>query len=123
MKQPPASHTKLFYSMIEKYVQEFGAVAYKHDKWRYQMHHVVGRTYVHNKILIGPWFVNPVTFDLHDVSSNNPYNVTHYPKRFTDEFGLQSRLWMDMVKMIVVTDDRELPFHESVSRAIMDTGK
>jgi len=85
-----------------------------------QLHHVVGRTYKHNKVLIGPWFVLPLPWQYHDVHSNDPLNVTHYRHRFTDFFGQQSELFnkmcVDMENSGIV-----LPFDNAVMAAIMDT--
>ena len=86
-----------------------------------QIHHVCGRTYKHNKVLIGPWFIIPLPFELHDVSSNHPQNVTHYKHRFTDGYGLQSELFAEMVERL---RDRgiEVPDQEILD-AIKDTRK
>ncbi len=71
------------------------------DEWRgspLQCHHVAGRTYKQNKIHIGHFFILPVPFDLHDVSSNHNLNVTHWRNRFTATFGMQRDLWLSMVR-------------------------
>lgn len=65
-----------------------------------QIHHVFGRTYKHNKVLIGPWYVLPLAFRYHDVSSDNPFNVTHYPKQFAIEKGYQRDLFGKMVNKL-----------------------
>ena len=64
-------------------------------------HHVAGRTYKHNKIHIGHYFILPVPFALHDVHSNNQLNVTHWRNRFTAEFGMQRDLWEKMVNKMI----------------------
>lgn len=78
------------------------------DKSPLQCHHVCGRTYKQNKVHIGHYFILPIPFDLHDVHSNHPLNVTHWRNRFTIEFGYQRDLWLKMIhKMqseIVLTD-------------------
>jgi hypothetical protein len=87
------------------WMQTVIAFAAKHGpvvkgKGRPQIHHVVGRSYVHNKVPIGHWFIIPLPHELHDVSSNNPCNVTHYRKRFTEEYGMQRTLFELMVEII-----------------------
>jgi len=70
------------------------------DEWQgspLQCHHVAGRTYKQNKIHIGHFFILPVPFDLHDVSSNHNLNVTHWRNRFTATFGMQRDLWLSVV--------------------------
>ena len=84
-----------------------------------QIHHVLGRTYKHNKVLIGPWYILPLCMRLHDVHSNSPFNVTHYPKRFAIEFGEQRNLFVTMCE-ILASDGFELPFNEDVIYAIAD---
>lgn len=86
-----------------------------------QCHHVVGRSYKHNKIHIGHWFILPLDCVLHDVHSSNEYNVTHWRKRFTERFGNQRDLWLKMVDSM---RDRgyTMPFGQEVIDAVMDTG-
>jgi hypothetical protein len=64
----------------------------------FQRHHVLGRSAKHNKVAIGHWFILPVPFDLHDVSSNDQYNVTHNKKAFVKRFGSQRDLFLQMVE-------------------------
>jgi hypothetical protein len=63
-----------------------------------QRHHVLGRSAKHNKVEIGHWFILPVPFELHDVSSNHPENVTHRKKAFVKRFGNQRDLFLMMVE-------------------------
>lgn len=58
-----------------------------------QRHHVLGRSAKQNKVSIGHWFIIPVPFWLHDVSSNHPENVTHHKKSFVKRFGAQRELF------------------------------
>ena len=62
-----------------------------------QLHHVTGRSSKQNKVHIGHWFILPVPFELHDVSSNHSCNVTHRKKAFTKRFGNQRELFKTMV--------------------------
>lgn len=86
----------------------------------YQIHHVKGRTYKHNKVAIGHWFILPVPVELHDVHSNHPDNVTHFKHNFTNRFGKQSQIFHDMVGHIVWCE-ADSPIPEEVYNAIMDT--
>lgn len=65
-----------------------------------QMHHVCGRSYKQDKVSIGHWFVLPIPFELHDVSSNHEYNVTHHRHSFTAVYGMQRELFSFMVDAI-----------------------
>ena len=67
---------------------------------RYQLHHVLGRSAKHNKVSIGHWFIIPVPFELHDISSNHPDNVTHCKKSFIKRFGNQSDLFNKMATIM-----------------------
>ena len=87
----------------------------------FQLHHVLGRSAKHNKISIGHEFIIPVPFELHDVSSNNPLNVTHYKKAFVNKFGEQCGIFQILYSCMAQCG-YEVPSGE-VYRAIMDTGK
>ncbi len=63
-----------------------------------QRHHVLGRSAKNNKVEIGHWFILPIPFELHDVSSNHPENVTHRKKAFVKRFGNQRDLFLTMVE-------------------------
>ena len=86
----------------------------------WQIHHVKGRSYKHNKIAIGHWFVIPVPFELHDVNSNHDLNVTHHKKAFTKEFGLQSEIFEQLVGYMSAMGFQNLP-SDQILEAIMDT--
>jgi len=87
-----------------------------------QLHHVKGRKYKHNKVLIGPWYILPLTHRLHDVGSNNQFNVTHWPKRFEIEFGTQQKLFLDMVATMLEYG-QEIPVPAEVLEAIGEIDK
>ncbi len=87
-----------------------------------QRHHVLGRKAKHNKVAIGEWFVLPLPFIYHDVSSDSPYNVTYHKYMFTEQFGLQSELFKGMIDSMVETGIT-LPFGQDVIDAIIDTKK
>lgn len=86
----------------------------------FQRHHVLGRSAKHNKIHIGHWFVIPVPFELHDVSSNHPLNVTHRKKSFISEFGKQSDLFIEMIEYMCAIGGYKFP-NQDVIVAIVDT--
>lgn len=51
------------------------------------VHHAMGATYRHNKVLIGHWFVLPLCQTCDDV-------ITYGSRRkFREQFGLQSEYW------------------------------
>ncbi len=90
--------------------------------YKVERHHVTGRKSKHNKIAIGHWFVLPLPFVYHHVSSNNIYNVTHRRHNFTGRFGLQSDLFKEMIDSMVESRTN-LPLSQDVISAIMDTRK
>lgn len=72
------------------------------------VHHCMGATYKHNKVLIGHWFVLPLCKSCDDV-------ITHGSRRtFKDKFGLQSDYWYTFVERNEVTVPND------VYSAIMD---
>ena len=72
------------------------------DRYNIQLHHVVGRSYVQNKIPIGHWFVLPLHFILHDVSSDHPCNVTHFRHQFVSTYGTQVELYLKCLNKMEV---------------------
>jgi hypothetical protein len=82
----------------EEAVREYG-LAVPGEGWP-ELHHVAGRTYKQNKILVGPWFILLLPWQYHGVLSNDPANVTHYPKRFVTKFGTQRELFANMVNSL-----------------------
>ena len=86
----------------------------------FQVHHVCGRKYKHNKIPIGHYFILPINPEYHDFMSNHELNVTHFRKRYTDAFGTQREQFADMERRIREEDDRQwIP--TKVYQAIMNT--
>jgi len=94
MKQATKQQREFYNLMMQLGCAATGSIG------RLQLHHVVGRSYIQNKIPIGHWFVLPLSFPLHDVSSNNPLNVTHHRHAFTDFFGLQSELFVGHINTL-----------------------
>lgn len=100
----PNAKEKAFMKAVMDFHNEHGCAYLYGFEWHnhaLQCHHVAGRSYKHNKIKIGHWFILPVPFDLHDVSSNSTLNVTHFRHRFTDKFGFQRCLWAKMVERLI----------------------
>lgn len=94
--KPTAEHRK-FREAIAKYVETQGAIPLANGgPW--QMHHVVGGSYVQDKVHIGEWFLLPIETEFHEPMSNNPLNVTHFRKRFCEQFGTQRGLFSRMVE-------------------------
>lgn len=89
--------------------------------FEFQIHHVTGRSYIQNKVKIGHEFILPVPVHLHDVSSNSPLNVTHFPKAFTEQYGTQVALFNRMFESMM-SQEYELPSND-VLLAIQSTNK
>ena len=85
----------------------------------FQRHHVVGKSAKNNKVSIGHWFILPVPFMLHDVSSNHSLNVTHRKKAFTAKFGMQRDLFATMFNSMMANGYSHPPIE--VFDAIMST--
>jgi hypothetical protein len=85
-----------------------------------EVHHVYGRTYKHNKILIGHLYVLPLAVRYHNVYSNHFANVTHWPKRFGIEFGYQRDLFRKMC-LSMIEDGIEVPISPEEMDAILDS--
>jgi len=108
---------KQWLQTVVEFAAKHGPVVKGHG--RVQIHHVVGPTYVHNKVPIGHWFLLPLPFELHDVSSNHPCNVTHFRKRFTEEHGEQ-RILFELMCEIIRAEGGTLPPDEAL-QAIQQT--
>lgn len=98
--KPANAAQKKWMEDITDYINENGlgdlyGSDYVHDT-RMQRHHVLGRSAKNNKVAIGHEFILPVPFELHDVSSNHPENVTHCKKAFVRRFGTQRSLFKRM---------------------------
>ena len=74
----------------------------------YQRHHVLGKSYKQNKVLIGYYFIIPVPFELHDISSDHQNNVTHFKKRFVAAYGKQRCIFKHLVSSMR-SDGYEVP--------------
>lgn len=85
-----------------------------------QLHHCVGREGKHNKFHIGRWFVLPLAFELHDVSSDNALNITHRRKEFVNTYGTECYLFSDLCMEMGVDT---LPFGADVFDAILRCGR
>jgi hypothetical protein len=103
-------------SLWEETVASYGCVVTRESQ-PIQVHHVFGRTYKHNKKLIGIWVILPLAFRLHDVSSNDEFNVTHFRKNFARKYGYQIHQFVAMCEDLV-SMGIQLPFDEETYQAI-----
>ena len=104
----------------EAAVREHGCVITRETN--VQLHHVYGRTYRNNKVLIGPWYILPLSPRLHDVGSNDPCNVTHFPKKFAEHYGNQKDLFLEMCDSFR-TNGIIIPFNTDVINSIRLTAR
>jgi hypothetical protein len=84
-----------------------------------QLHHVMGRSAKKNKVAIGHEFILPLPFELHDVSSNDPENVTHHKKAFVKKYGSQSGLF-EIMFLDMLDRGYKVPSFD-IYNAIVDT--
>jgi hypothetical protein len=110
---------KAWYNRIAEYVERHGTFPH-HNLVEFQMHHIFGRKFSHNKVSCGAWAVLPIEKKYHDVHSNNQFNVTHFRKRYQIEFGNQRDQFYAMC-MVIKDEDGELPFPDEVLHAILET--
>tara|TARA_R110000772_G_scaffold31913_5_gene78499 strand:+ start:631 stop:1005 length:375 start_codon:yes stop_codon:yes gene_type:complete len=97
--KPANAAQKKWMSIISEWAIENIGELYG-DEWsgtQFQLHHVMGRSAKQDKVEIGHWFILPVPFALHDVSSNHLLNVTHHKKSFVRKFGNQSEIFNQML--------------------------
>lgn len=103
---------------VANYANEHGCYPFR-KVMPFHIHHVLGRTARQNKVPIGHWFILPIAIPYHDVNSNNPHNVTHYPKQFTKRFGKQRDLFFEMLDaMALYSEPLNVP--DNVLRTILD---
>lgn len=119
MTKPSKTEEKKWLSRIARYAEDYGCFPHG-DHCYFDLHHVVGRSYVNNKIHIGSYFVIPVDKKYHDVHSSNPFNVTHFRKRYQLEFANQRDQFSAMVAVITY-EDGELPIPKESYSEIMKT--
>lgn len=114
--KPTPKQEKDWLKRITRYAEDHGEFP-KQDGLAFDRHHVKGREFKHNKVAIGRWYVIPVAQRYHDVHSNNPWNVTHFKKRYEIEFGTQKDQFIAMC-MVITDEDGALPFCDDVMQAI-----
>ena len=119
----PSEAEKQWLKDITSFIDEVGiGILYPgYEHAAYQRHHVVGKSGKHNKVHIGYWFINPVPFQLHDVGSDHPLNVTHHKHAFIKEFGYECGIFQCLVSCMAQWGYAIPP--DDVYNAIMDTGK
>jgi len=76
-----------------------------------QVHHCVGSTGKHNKVLIGHYFCLPLSVDTHWLYHNRK-------REFKAQHGLQNRLWMELCNRYYTEEGKLIPV--DVERAIMN---
>lgn len=122
MKQANARQKK-WMADIAEFVNENGlGVLYPgySDDVNFELHHVLGRSAKHNKTQIGHEFIIPVPFELHNVMSNHPLNVTHHKKKFVAEYGMQCDLFNKLCTMM--DDEGYMTPDLEICVTIMETG-
>lgn len=105
MIKPTQKQIKQWLSMVA----EFGCVIT--GTTQIQLHHSCGRKYVKDKFAIGELFVLPLWFELHDISSDKPWNITHHRKEFVKVYGMERELFKGMVDKMV-DKGLEIPFDQ-----------
>ena len=120
--KPANAKQKKWMRDISDFIQAVGIDRYYGDEFRggnFELHHVLGRSAKHNKVAIGHEFIIPVPFDLHNVLSDHPDNVTHFKHNFTDRFKMQRDIFNDLY--IDMADyGYQIPSAD-IRNAIMDT--
>lgn len=116
--QQTKAQEKAWYKRVAEFADKHGCFPH-YSEAQYQMHHVHGRKFKHNKVAVGGWFILPIEAKYHDVHSKNPFNVTHFKRRYEIEFEHQVDQFMAMA-MTIKDEDSELPFDNDVLHAIMD---
>jgi len=120
MKQANAAQKKWMSDIVDWSINNIGMLyTSKYDGAIPQLHHVLGRSAKQNKIAIGHWFILPVPFELHDVSSDHPLNVTHNKKAFTAMYGMQ-RVLFDSMYYSMMNQGYTVPINE-INLAIQET--
>lgn len=104
----------------EERVRFYGCVV--SGEYMAQCHHVVGFSYKHNKIHIGPWFCIGLSYEWHDIKSTNPNNVTHNRKAFEKLHGEQRFLFQKMINNMLDSGEK-LPFDDYIITTIMETNR
>ena len=93
--KPANTAQKKWMNDITDWAEHYIDKLYGHDYMSciIQRHHVLGRSAKQNKVAVGHYFILPIPFMLHDVSSNHPDNVTHHKKAFVRQFGDQRHIF------------------------------
>ena len=120
--KPANAKQKKWMRDISDFIQAMGIDRFYGDEFRggnFELHHVLGRSAKHNKVAIGHEFIIPVPFELHNVSSDHPDNVTHFKHNFTNRFKMQRDIFNDLY--IEMADcGYQIPSAD-IRSAIMDT--
>lgn len=122
--KPANAAQKNLMKEISTYINDAGLGVLYGDEYEgrtdFELHHVLGRSAKHNKVAIGHWFIIPVPFELHNVSSDHSDNVTHFKHNFTERFGTQRGIFSSlMCRLESIGKGGLVPLH--VACEIMDT--
>lgn len=115
--QPTVSQEQQWLERITQYARHYGAFPQSEGRGAFDRHHVKGRTYKHNKVDIGRWYVIPVLKEFHDTLSTNKLNVTHFRKAYEEAFNSQLVQFLTMCEVIRI-EDGYLPVPAEVMEAI-----
>ncbi len=110
--EPTPSQEKKWLERVALYAADYGTFP-DQNEGAYEMHHVKGRTFSHNKVHLGRWIVLPMQMDFHNVNSNNPFNVTKFKSRYEERYGSQIKQFVNMCE-IILDEDGNLPFEQIV---------
>ncbi len=75
-----------------------------------QIHHLEGSTFRHKKEWCGQWWALPISWELHDVHSDHPLNVTHHKNAFHAHYGSPDiLLLMARNRVLAMNPDADVP--------------
>ena len=87
------------------------------DTGMIEAHHCLGASAVRNKVPIGHWYVLPLHWRLHNISSSWFGNITTNKKSFIGTYGTEKSLFMKMIYGFLMAGI-EIPFNNDVLNAI-----
>lgn len=96
-------------------VRELGCII-ERSKGGIEIHHVLGATAKHNKVVIGHWFILPLTGWYH--RENPILNVTDNKKLFEANFGSQVELFIQLLELYEFHYEKPHPVPAEVVEAI-----
>lgn len=124
--KPKTKEEKEFLEQVIEFANEtswLGDIFHQHCHTykNYEIHHCKGaQTKVKTTmgtLKIGEFFILPVPFELHNIKSNHPLNITNRKSAFESEFGTQKALWYNMITRMIDLGYKALPDH--IVKAVM----